>query len=130
MARLAARTPWFTLALSGVLIARFVQELRSATDYEAPFSPGYYSLLAAGASSRDLILGHGEWWRLFTASVLHGSLEHIIGNLVTFLIVGFLLEPLVGIGWFSAIYFTGGGAGALVVLIFDPPRKLFGGAIL
>ena len=74
IARLAARIPWFTLALSGVLVARFVQELRSATDYEAPFSPGYYSLLAAGASSRDLILGHGEWWRLFTASVLFWAL--------------------------------------------------------
>ena len=127
-ARLAARIPWFTLALSGVLIARFVQELRSATDYEAPFAPGYYSLLAAGASSRDLILGHGEWWRLFTASVLHGSLEHIIGNLVTFLIVGFLLEPLVGIGWFSAIYFTGGVAGAVLSMMLNAPDMLSVGA--
>ena len=128
IARLAARIPWFTLALSGVLVARFVQELRSATDYEAPFSPGYYSLLAAGASSRDLILGHGERWRLFTASVLHGSLEHIIGNLVTFLIVGFLLEPLVGIGWFSAIYFTGGVAGALLSMMLNAPDMLSVGA--
>jgi len=127
-ARLAARIPWFTLTLTGVLVTRFLLELRSATDYEAPFSPGYYSLLAAGASSRDLILGHGEWWRLFTASILHGSLEHIIGNLVTFLIVGFLLEPLIGIGWFSAIYFTGGVAGAVLSMMLNAPDMLSVGA--
>lgn len=127
-ARVAARIPWFTLALSGVLLARFLEELRRATDYLAPYSPGHYSLLAMGASDRALVLRQGEWWRLFTATVLHGSPEHLIGNLVTFLMVGFLLEPMIGIGWFAAIYFTGGFVGALLSTLLNPADSLSVGA--
>jgi membrane associated rhomboid family serine protease len=123
-----ARIPWFTLALSAVLIARFLSELRAATDYVAPYSPGHYSLLAMGASGRALVFGQGEWWRLFTATVLHGSPAHLIGNLVTFLTVGFLLEPMIGIGWFAAIYFTGALAGALLSTLLNAPDTLSVGA--
>ena len=127
-ARLAARIPWFTLTLSGVLIPRFLAELRSATDTIAPYSPGHFTLLAAGASGRVQVLQQGEWWRLFTAAMLHGSLEHLIGNVITFLVVGFLLEPMIGIGWFSAIYFTGGFAGALASTLLNDPETLSVGA--
>lgn len=127
-ARLAARIPWFTLTLSGVLVTRFLAELRSATDYIAPYSPGHFTLLAAGASSGVQVLQHGEWWRLFTAAVLHGSPAHLIGNVVTFLVVGFLLEPMIGIGWFSAIYFTGGFAGATLSMLLNDPEVLSVGA--
>lgn len=127
-ARLAARIPWFTLTLSGVLVTRFLTELRSATDYMAAYSPGHFTLLAAGASGRVQVLEHGEWWRLFTATVLHGSPAHLIGNIITFLVVGILLEPMIGIGWFSAIYFTGGFAGALASMMLNNPEALSVGA--
>jgi len=122
------RIPWFTLTLSLVLVARFLEELRGATDYVAPYAPGHYSLLAMGASDSAQVLGQGEWWRLFTATVLHGSPAHLIGNLITFLMVGFLLEPMIGIGWFAAIYFTGGFAGALLSTLFNPADSLSVGA--
>jgi membrane associated rhomboid family serine protease len=128
VARIAARIPWFTLTLNGVLVTRFLTELRSATDYIAPYSPGHFTLLAAGAYSRVQVLQHGEWWRLFTAAVLHGSPAHLVGNVVTFLVVGFLLEPMIGIGWFSAIYFTGGFAGALLSTLLNDPETLSVGA--
>jgi len=127
-ARVIARVPWFTLTLSGVLVTRFVAELRSATDYIAPYSPGHFTLLAAGASNRNQVLGQGEWWRLFTATALHGSPAHLIGNVVTFLTVGFLLEPMIGVGWFSAIYFTGGFIGALASMMLNGPEMLSVGA--
>ncbi|HSS13665.1 MAG TPA: rhomboid family intramembrane serine protease [Rhizomicrobium sp.] len=127
-ARLVARIPWFTLTLSGVLVTRFLTELRSATDYIAPYSPGHFTLLAAGASGHVQVLEHGEWWRLFTASVLHGSPEHLIGNIVTFVIVGFLLEPMIGIGWFSAVYFTGAFVGAVASMMLNGPEILSVGA--
>jgi len=125
---IARRVPWFTLTLSGVLVTRFLAELRTATDYLEPYAPGHFSLLAAGASSRVQVLQHGEWWRLFTATMLHGSPAHLIGNLITFLMVGFLLEPMIGIGWFAAIYFTGGFAGALLSTLFNPADSLSVGA--
>jgi rhomboid protease GluP len=128
VSRIAARIPWFTLTLSGVLVTRFLTELRSATDYLAPYTPGHFTLLAAGASGRALVLDRGEWWRLFTATMLHGSPTHLIGNVVTLLIVGFLLEPMIGIGWFSAIYFTGGFFGALASMMLNGADTLSVGA--
>lgn len=128
VARLIARVPWFTLTLSAVLTTRFLLELRGATDLAAPGTPGHFSLLAMGASDRAQILGHGEWWRLFTATMLHGSAAHLVGNLVTFLMVGFLLEPMIGIGWFAAIYLTGGFAGAVLSTLLNGPDILSVGA--
>ena len=127
-ARLLARVPWFTLTLSAVLVIRFMLELRGATDFAGPDVPGHFSLLAMGAASRTQVLGHGEWWRLFTATMLHGSTEHLMGNVVTFLVVGFLLEPMIGIGWFAAIYFTGGFAGAILSTLLNSPDALAVGA--
>jgi rhomboid protease GluP len=128
ISRAARRVPWFTLTLSGVLTMRFLTELRAATDYLAPYAPGHFSLLAAGASDRVQVLVHGEWWRLFTATMLHGSPAHLIGNLITFLTVGLLLEPMIGIGWFAAIYFSGGFVGAMASMMLNPPDALSVGA--
>lgn len=128
LARTLSRLPYFTVVLSLALIYRFKAELAAATDWDAPNTPGYYSLLAAGASGRQQILEHGEWWRLFTAASLHGSLDHLIGNLITFAIVGLLLEPMIGIGWFAAIYFTGGFAGMVLSMMINPANMLCVGA--
>lgn len=122
------RLPWFTATLCIVLIARFKSELAAATDFIAPNAPGHFSLLAIGAASYEQVVGHGEWWRLFTATALHGSLSHLIGNLVTLAVTGLLLEPLIGIGWFAAIYFTGAFTGALASVFFNPAQALTVGA--
>lgn len=126
--RLLGRLPWFTLVLSAVLIARYLIECNGATDFLAPGAPGHFSLLAMGASDRAQVLDHGEWWRLFTATMLHGSTAHLAGNLVTFLLVGFLLEPMIGVGWFAVIYFTGGFAGAVLSMLLNAPDMLSVGA--
>jgi len=126
--RFFSRLPWFTFALSAVLAARFKAELAHATDWLGVNAPGHFSLLAMGAAGREQVLGQGEWWRLFTATMLHGSAGHLAGNLVTFLIVGFLLEPMIGVGWFAAIYFTGGVAGAVLSILLGPPGMLSVGA--
>jgi membrane associated rhomboid family serine protease len=126
--RIFGRIPWFTLSLCGALTFRFMAELKAATDFSAPGSPGHFSLLALGASSRAQVLDQGEWWRLFTAPALHGSTEHLVGNLISLLLVGFLLEPLIGIGWFAAIYFVGAFSGALFSMLLNPPDVVSVGA--
>ena len=123
-----ARLPWFTFALSYVLVCRFNAQTASATDWSAPGAPGHFSLLAMGGVNRVQVEQHGEWWRLFTATALHGSTAHLVGNLVTFVIVGFLLEPMIGIGWFAALYFTGGFAGAMLSMLLNPADMLSVGA--
>jgi rhomboid protease GluP len=127
-ARTASHIPWFSLVLSYLLFTGFKAQLARATDWIGPNAPGHFSLLAMGASSRAQVQGHGEWWRLFTQSALHGSWDHLTGNILSLLIVGFLLEPMIGIGWFAAIYFTGGFAGALVSTLLNPADALSVGA--
>ena len=128
MSRLFARIPWFTLVLSYVLVCRFNAEKAAATDWSAAGAPGHFTLLAMGAVSRVQVQEHGEWWRLFTATALHGSTAHLAGNLITFIIVGFLLEPMIGIGWFAALYFTGASAGAMLSMMLNPAAMLSVGA--
>src|SRR6185437_3136792 len=99
-----ARLPWLTFALCGVLAFKFTTEIRAATDFTGPLAPGRFSLMALGGLDRTQVFGAGEWWRLFTAPMLHGSLSHLTGNLVALLAAGFLLEPLIGIGWFALVY--------------------------
>jgi rhomboid protease GluP len=128
LSRIFSRIPYFTLVASCLLVTRFSAELARATDWIGPRAPGHFTLLAMGASSRAQVEGHGEWWRLFTQTALHGSLSHLVGNLLTFIVVGFLLEPMIGIGWFAAIYFTGGFAGAVLSTVLNPADVLSVGA--
>ncbi len=123
-----ARLPWFTIALAGALAFQFNTELWAATDFNGPLAPGHFTLLALGGSDRAQVLGHGEWWRLFTATVLHGSAGHLVGNLIALVVAGFLLEPMIGIGWFASIYFTGAFAGALLSMLLGPADMLSVGA--
>ena len=125
---LLSRLPWFTAVLAGALVFLFWRELVMATDFSAQFAPGHFSLLAMGASDRAQVLGQGEWWRLFTASALHGSVPHLAGNLVVLVVAGCLLEPVIGIGWFAAIYFTGALAGSVLSMLVNPADVLGVGA--
>lgn len=38
----------------------------------------------------------GEWWRFFTAGLLHANPGHLMNNLFGILVFGSLLEPLIG----------------------------------
>lgn len=62
----------------------------------------------------------GEFWRLFTAPLLHASPAHLVGNLVALLVAGSMLEPMVGIGWFGAVYFVGGFCGTVTSILINP----------
>lgn len=50
---------------------------------------------ALGAKVPSLI-AHGEWWRLVTASFLHGNLWHLLWNMVGLLALGRLVESFYG----------------------------------
>lgn len=72
----------WTLAL--LCIAGFVLELMSAA-----------TVFTVGAFSPTLVL-HGDTWRLVTANLLHGFGLHLAVNLLGLLVVGRLLERLLG----------------------------------
>lgn len=99
-----ADIPMVTIGLIAVLTLIFWGELNAASDFAAPLTPSRQAAQMLGAIDAKLVLGSGEWWRLFTAPLLHGGLSHLIGNCVVLGLIGFFLEPLVGPAWFGALF--------------------------
>jgi membrane associated rhomboid family serine protease len=63
-------------------------------------------------------IADGEWWRLVTGAFLHGSLIHLLFNMLMLWWFGGPLEELLGRGRFLAVYgisILAGSAGALLV---------------
>ena len=122
------RLPWLTLALLAVLVAIFALENVLAIPPSASMQPSLATLFAMGGLSRIAILSDGEWYRLFTAPLLHANFPHILGNGVALLFGGWFLERLVGRLWFFAFFVVGALGGALVSLAVMPPSLISVGA--
>jgi rhomboid protease GluP len=64
-----------------------------------------------GASNPGLFFVRHEWWRLITASFLHGGLLHIGTNMLVLLDVGPILEELYGSARYLFVYILTGATG-------------------
>jgi rhomboid protease GluP len=107
-----SRVPFATLTILVFLALIFLLEL---TD-KPTARPGVValgSLMHLGAVSRDFVLMDGQAWRLLTAPWLHASASHFFGNAVALVLIGIVLEPIIGWRWFAAAYTFGGIGGAL-----------------
>jgi rhomboid protease GluP len=102
-----------------LLLVVFVCEVKFAPLQLSGMTIPTGASIGYGASSGDLVLHNGQWWRLFTAPLLHGSLGHIFGNAMCFGIIGFMLEPVIGSRWFSALFAIGAIGGSIGSLIFN-----------
>jgi membrane associated rhomboid family serine protease len=123
------RVPWLTFALLAVLIVVFTLENTFAvTPGGKELAPSIATLLAFGALSHTAIFSNGEWYRLFTAPLLHASLAHILGNGIALLWGGWLLERLVGRLWFFAFFAIGALGGSLFSLAVNPVNLVAVGA--
>ena len=82
--------------------------------------------LAAGRIDGSLIR-EGEWWRVFTALTLHGSLKHLLGNIVFGALFGLLAGGLVGpgIAWLG-IVLAAAVANTLNVFLLDATHRSIG----
>jgi rhomboid protease GluP len=83
----------------------------------------YRTLDAFGGLDGEFVQ-QGQWWRLFTAPLLHNSALHFLLNGIVLLIVGGLLEPLIGTRWFAAIFVGSALGGALAATAWNEPRVL------
>jgi membrane associated rhomboid family serine protease len=54
------------------------------------------------------LIHDGQWWTLITALFTHGSLGHLLGNMVFLFLFGASLERIVGPGRLLLVFFTGG----------------------
>jgi membrane associated rhomboid family serine protease len=94
--------------------------------------PSARSMVYAGGQVTGCMINQGQWWRLISTQFLHAGFVHLIGNLVTLLILGKHLEE--SFGWLpvAVIYLSSGFAGALSTAIWLPDSVGVGasGAIL
>ena len=77
------------------------------------------SIIAAGALVRERVT-QGEWWRLLSATVLHGNLEHIVGNAVSLYVLGMASEHAYGTRSMLLIYIASGIAGSVLSAAMSP----------
>ncbi len=83
---------------------------RGVFDILAPSTRALYALGAAGA----LPWAEGRWWTVFTAIYLHGSLLHILFNLIWVRQLAPPVEELYGPGRLFAIFTVAGAVGFIV----------------
>jgi rhomboid protease GluP len=121
------RLPWLTFAILAVLIVVFVIEIEFGVTPSAHLTPSVGTLLAMGAVSRATVFA-GEWYRLFTSTLLHANPAHLIGNGIALVWGGWLLERLVGRVWFFAFFAVGALGGSLLSIAIRPPLEVSVGA--
>jgi rhomboid protease GluP len=113
--------PYLTCGALLALILIFVFEQASGFATGPDMALGAPALKALGGGSRDLVLGNGEWWRVITAPLLHGSASHLLGNGVVLLFAGVTLERLVGRAWLAAIFVLSALGGEAASLFLNAP---------
>ena len=122
------KLPWLTFALLAILIALFALENLFVVTPSVRLTPSSATLLALGGLTRQAAFAGREWFRLFTAPLLHVSPAHLVGNGVALLLGGWLLERLVGRLWFFALFFIAALGGSLMSLAIAPPNIVSVGA--
>lgn len=78
------------------------------------------------------VLQYGEWWRIFTAAFLHGSIPHVALNMLALYYVGNLVEQLFGKIRFALLYvlaIIGSGLAIVYFSTYDVPTLGASGAI-
>lgn len=74
------------------------------------------AIIAAGALLRAAVRA-GEWWRLVSATFLHGSIDHLISNVIGLFILGMACEHGFGRSQYLVLYAASGLGGSLLSLL-------------
>ena len=117
------RWPPLTLAIIGVLAVVFAVEaaLKAITSAER--------LIAFGALSRPEVFA-GQYWRLLSATWLHGGLDHLVSNAIALYVLGMICEHAFGRSQYFVLYVLSGlGGSVLSLLISEGPSVGASGAI-
>lgn len=116
---LPERAPRVTVALLAVMALLFVAELvLSLGDISGILQPDIQTLVGLGGSMRPLVLA-GDWWRLFTSTLLHADLVHLVLNGICLFMAGVVLEQLLGHARTFVLFVIGGLGGSLLSLVLQ-----------
>ncbi len=107
-----------TYLLIGLNVLIYLVMLRVGGSGElAGFSTG--TLLQFGANYGPLVVGEGQWWRLFNSMFIHITPLHIGMNMVALYQVGVVLEPHYGRLRYVLLYLAAGLGGSLASLAWN-----------
>jgi rhomboid protease GluP len=79
----------------------------------------YRTLIIEGVNRARDVFRREEYYRLFTAMFLHGSLQHIIFNMVSLHYAAQIVEPFFGRVRFVLVYLLGGLGGSVLSVILQ-----------
>ncbi len=60
------------------------------------------------------LTANGQWWRLLSSMFLHGGLMHVLVNMYALMVVGVMLEPMLGKNRYLISYLAAGITGSIV----------------
>lgn len=115
-----------TIALCVVFGAVFL--LESYADGGGLWNISAPTLGRLGGNAPLITLGHGEYWRLVTATLMHGGLIHVGFNTYAMLIIGSAIERTLGPGWVLGPFAFSGITGSLLSAFANPPNVVAIGA--
>jgi rhomboid protease GluP len=114
------RAVWALLALYVLMfLVTYLVSFLVANDPFCRPSPYNCALFMLGWKQNALIY-QGEYWRLLTATFLHGGIAHLAMNSFSLFILGPDTERVYGTGYFLALYFLSGLAGSIMSYAFSP----------
>jgi rhomboid protease GluP len=118
-----------TYSLLGALLAVFACEyIFRVGPVSGMLDPSLDTLNALGALNKSLVLEDGQWWRLFSAPLLHGGPLHIVFNGIALFFAGAVLENVIGRAWFAAVFAVSAVTGAAMSLLINPDGLVSVGA--
>lgn len=109
--------PVVTSIILTAIVLLFLSELLCGVEPDrGAFKPGIATLLAFGGLQYQLTVAGGQWYRLFSAPLLHLDLVHIALNGAVLWYAGRVLEVMIGRLWFASVFIIGGLAGGAMSL--------------
>ena len=118
-------TPWALYAVMAVNVAVWVLNL---FDGMSPTQPTSAELFAWGANSATAVVRDGAYWRLLSATALHGGALHLGLNMFALWDAGRRVCRWFGNGQFLLIYLAAGLAGSALSLHFSSQQAVSVGA--
>jgi rhomboid protease GluP len=122
---------WGSGALYVVSLLLSGEDILRARGLFGFLAPADRVLFFLGASGGAPVFGYGRWWTIFSANWLHGSLLHIVFNMMWVRDLGPVVADVFGAGRMVIIYTLSGACGFLlssVAFMYFPPLPLLRGA--
>jgi rhomboid protease GluP len=127
--RSTAVLPILTYAMLAVMAGIFVvEQIFSVGPSAGNSEPNVRTLVALGGLNPTLVFKFGEWYRILSATLLHGGAFHLLMNGLALFFVGTILESLIGRAWLAFLFVVGAIAGSSMSLALSPANIVSVGA--